>query len=197
MTDNHQHHFRRPFSEEGNGSSTSHTSFFRTQLTADLISKQTQGSPRFCFYSQQRDAYKIINSIKTPKSNNVLCIAPRPPPVRRWAARAADGGGGGGGGLPSGRSAGEAVATSPAGEPGIPATGARPSGGEGPAARGFEHVSETSRGCTHMTRHEDPIYRITTVCTRVQVWRVYSGAQAGAARAAAAASGPRWAKLGA
>lgn len=33
-------------------------------------------------------------------------------------------------------------------------------------------VSETtSRGCTHMTRHEDPIYRIITVCTRVRKCR--------------------------
>ena len=79
-----------------------------------------------------------------------------------------------------------------------PAAGARRPAAAGSRTPGFEHLPETtSRGCTHMTRHEDPIYRITTYVHVCAVWRVYSGAQAGAARAAAAASGPRWAKLGA
>ena len=59
---------------------------------------------------------------------------------------------------------------SPAGVRGPPLGPGRPAA-RGPG-RGFEHVSlNTSRGCTHMTRHKDPIYRITTVCTRVQVPR--------------------------
>ena len=96
------------------------------------------------------------------------------------------------------------VATSPVGTP-----APRHRAGPGrPAARGparrFEHVSETtSRGCTHLTRHEDPIYRITTVCTRVRVLCRARVRRTDGGGGGAHAAGPRagvrarWAKLGA